>query len=240
MRVLEALWRADELGSPVSRTLSTGHPELDAELPGGGWPCSVVTELLQAQPGVLEWRLLGRAMRAVTARDVVLVGPPRALHAAGLAQAGLDDRRLVWLQAQTPAERLWCAEQLVRAGCCGVIIAWLPQARPEQIRRLQVAAQASAGPIFLCRPLATQHEASAAPLRVHAALGADWDIDVHVLKRRGAMHEGLVRLTVPPASLAAVLTPRLARPSQLRSRLREAADAVGCAAAVHARHAALP
>ena len=92
---------------------------------------------------------------------------------------------------------------------------WLPQARPEQIRRLQVCAQGCEGPVFLFRPSAAQHEASAAPLRVMATFGLDWELQIHVFKRRGPVHDGLVRLPSVPGGLSAVLTPRLLRPSSL-------------------------
>jgi hypothetical protein len=80
---------------------------------------------------------------------------------------------------------------------------------------LQVCAQACEGPVFLFRPAAAQHEASAASLRVMATFALDWEIQVHVLKRRGPTHEGLVRLRSVPGGLEAVLTPRLQMPSRL-------------------------
>ena len=81
------------------------------------------TELLQPQPGVMEWRLLGLALRGLMDKDIVLVGPPRQLHAGGLVQVGIDDRRLVWVLADSPSERLWSTEQLVKAGSCGAVVA---------------------------------------------------------------------------------------------------------------------
>ena len=137
------------------------------------------------------------------------------LHLPGLRHSGIDEKHLVWVRVDTPAERLWCTEQLVKSGAFGALVAWLPQARPEQIRRLQVCAQACEGPVFLFRPAAAQHEASAASLRVMATFALDWEIQVHVLKRRGPTHEGLVRLRSVPGGLEAVLTPRLQMPSRL-------------------------
>lgn len=86
--------------------------------------------------------------------------------------------------------------------------------RQEQIRRLQVCAQACAGLVFLCRSEAAQHEASAAPLRVQASYGLDWEQKVHVFKRRGPAHDGVLTLPSVPGGLADVLTPRLLRPSE--------------------------
>ncbi len=241
-RVVDALWRANELSDPVVSTITSGYPTLDAELPGAGWPCRSITELLQPQPGVLELRLLAPSLRLISDKDIILIGPPRELQAAGFVQAGIDERRLVWIRTDTPARRLWCTEQLIKSGSFGALISWLPQARPEQIRRLQVCAQ-SAAPVFLCRPTAAQHEASAAPLRVAAALGADWELDLHILKRRGPVHEGVLHLSAIPGTLSTVLTPRMSRPSRLISRTsvqQEAADAVGSTViASHRRRASV-
>lgn len=233
--VAAALWHGDELGSPVSTVQSSGFEALDAELPGGGWPGQSVTEVLQAQPGIAEWRLLGPAMAKVVAAggQVVVVGPTRTPHLPGLRQAGIDERHLVWVQAETPAERLWTTEQLVKAHACGLLVAWLPQARPEQIRRLQVVAQGGEGPVFLCRPLQARHEASAAPLRVSLGVGLDWTIELQILKRKGPVLDHALQLRSVPGGLAPLLTPRLRRPSELIAARRHRDDnvLVGSAAA---------
>jgi protein ImuA len=215
--VQAAIWRGSELGSPVTTAVSSGFVDLDAELPGGGWPCHSLTEILQPQPAVCEWRLLAPAMRQVVVNGghVVVVGPPKWPHLPGLRFAGLDERHLVWIQAEAPAERLWVTEQLVKANAAGILVSWLPQARQEQIRRLQVCSQACDGPVFLCRPAAAEHEASAAPLRVQVRFGLDWELRVHVLKRKGPTHEGDVVLASVPGGLESVITPRLRRPSQI-------------------------
>lgn len=240
-RVAQAVWRGTELEHRTTAVRSTGWSELDAELPGGGWPEQSVVEILAAQPATLEWRLLGPALQAVTAADghVVLVAPPRHPYVPGLQQLGLSERHVIWIQADAPAERLWTVEQLVKSRAAGAVIAWLPKARAEQIRRLQVCAQGCEGLIFLCRPDAARHEPSAAPLRVHASVGIDWELHVQVLKRRGPTHEQPLALASLPGGLASVLTPRVLRPSQLLSR--EVSDAVvGAAATARSRrHATL-
>ena len=216
-----ALWRGHELGRAVAEVQATGFAALDRELPGGGWPCRSLTELLQPQPGALEWRLLGPALRAqaVAGRSTVLVAPPWRPHLPGLRQVGLDERHLVWVQAGTVAERLWCTEQLIKANAFGALVAWLPQARPEQVRRLQVCALASDGLVFLCRPAAAAHESSAAPLRVLARPRPDWMLELQVLKRRGPALDQPLQLHAVPGSLQAVLTRRTAQPSRLRATL---------------------
>ncbi|MCK9687318.1 translesion DNA synthesis-associated protein ImuA [Scleromatobacter humisilvae] len=223
-----AVWRATELGQAATSVVGSGWEALDAELPGGGWPLRSVTEVLATQPSVLEWRLLSPALRSVVAGggQVVVVGPGRNPHLPGLRHEGLDERQLVWIRAEAPSERMWVTEQLIRSNSAGAIVAWLPQARQEQLRRLQVAALACEGLVFLCRPTAARHEASASPLRVHASVGLDWELKVNVFKRRGPVHEDELLLPSVPGGLSSVLTPRLRKPSRLVSR-GVTADVVG-------------
>lgn len=227
-RLGAAIWRASELGRSDAQVAASGWASLDAQLPGGGWPLRSLTEVLAAQPSVLEWRLLAPSLRTVVASggQVVVISPPRHPHLPGLLQEGLDDRKLVWIKAAPPAERLWVTEQLIKSNAAGAIVAWQPQARQKQIRRLQVCAQSWEGLIFLCRPISARHESSAAPLRVHAGVGLDWELKVDIIKRRGPVHEGNLVLPSILGGLSAVLTPRLRQPSRLISS-REAASAVG-------------
>lgn len=218
------VWPARAWTGPRGAVRASGHAALDAELPGGGWPCGALTELLQPQPALLEWRLLGPVARALAAegRPIVLVGPPQVPHLPGLAQCGLPASALVWVQAQTTAERLWCTEQLLRAQAAALVLAWLPQARPEQIRRLQVNALGSEALVFACRPLAARQESSAAPLRLQARVDLDWALQVQVFKRRGPVHEGEVSLPSVPGSLGTVLPSRLQQPRRWLAARRSA------------------
>jgi protein ImuA len=223
-----AVWRGTELGQQTHAVVSSGWEILDGQLPGSGWPCQSVTEILTPQPSVVEWRLLAPALRRIVANggQVVVVGPPRHPYLPGLLHEGLNERQLVWVQTDGPAERLWVTEQLIKANASGALIAWLPQARQEQLRRLQVCVQGCEGLVFLCRPEAAQHEASAAPLRVHATFGLDWELHLRILKRRGPAADGTLALPSVPGGLASVITPRLLKPSRLFSR-EVPADVVG-------------
>jgi multiple antibiotic resistance protein len=84
----------------------TGFAALDAQLPGGGWPCGVLTELLLAQPGVGEMRLLAPVMagrrlggpgvsasgtpEAELCASVMWFGPPAVPCTQALQQMGVD------------------------------------------------------------------------------------------------------------------------------------------------------
>ena len=103
-----ALWRAQagsrSLGGEV---LSSGFPALDAELPGGGWPLRTLTELLLAQPGLGEFRLLAPALVPVLAqgRGLMLLAPPAEVSAEALRQLGLPPERCIVVRAPALAGR---------------------------------------------------------------------------------------------------------------------------------------
>ncbi len=212
-----ALWRGDQLGSAAAAVEPTGFSALDAVLPGGGWPCAALTEVLVSQFCVVELRLLAAAMAAITRRGatVALVGPTLRPHMPGLRHEGVDDRHLVWVDVDAPKDRLWSTEQLVKAGSCGAIVAWLPLVRAEQVRRLQVLAAHGRCPVFLCRPESATRDASAAPLRVAVRVDTDWQITVEVFKRRGSPVEAPLQLLSMPGGLDTIMTPRLRHPSRL-------------------------
>lgn len=180
----------------------SGHAALDAQLPGGGWPRSAMTEVLQPAPLLAEWRLLGPGLASLVARgaSLVLIGPPHEPHLPGLMSWGLRPERLVWVAPALEAQRLWATEQALKADALTAVLAWLPQARPEQLRRLQSCANRHAGLLFVFRPLAAAQTASPAPLRLSLSLDAQQaDLRVRVLKRRGASLNHELTVSVPSA-----------------------------------------
>ena len=226
------VWRASSLGSSASPCLPSGFAALDAELPGGGWPTRALTEILASRHGVLEWRLLAPALRALVAEPVpvadlpvrqrsslparmnkplLLINPPLTPHLPGLQACGLAAQHLVWIRAETPQQQLWAAEQAIKSNAASAILAWLPHARPEQVRRLQSHALSTEAPIFLFRPLQVQGQSSAAPLRLIVA-DCEWQLQVQILKRRGPVFEGQLKLDAMPTDLRRVLTPRMLAP----------------------------
>jgi protein ImuA len=202
------VWRAASLGRAEQPGLPSGHAALDALLPGGGWPRGALTELLQPQAGLAEWRLLAPALARQAQAPLLLINPPLQPHAPGLHALGLDPAQLVWLQPATPQQALWATEQAIRSQAAAALLAWLPQARPEQLRRLQAAAQGSAAPLFICRPAAAQAQSSPAPLRVLLQPGPQWQLQLRLIKRRGPAHEDWLRLEALPAALAGRLSAR--------------------------------
>lgn len=212
--VAQAVWRGNAMGRVASTVIASGHPALDAELPGGGWPCQAMTEVLLAQSAQAEWRLLSPALAQVVRQggSVLLIGAPHHPHLPGLIREGLREDRLIRVDARTPAERLWATEQALKAGCVSAVLSWLPQVRPEQIRRLHACAAQHPGPLFVFRPAKAQADSSAAPLRVLLGLGpCPHPLQVQIIKRRGPMLDHVLSLPHWPAGLMPLLpSPSLA------------------------------
>ncbi|MBK9575339.1 MAG: translesion DNA synthesis-associated protein ImuA [Rhodoferax sp.] len=205
------VWRADELAHPPGLVLATGHALLDSQLPGGGWPVGAMVEILQAQSGQNEWRLLLPALKLRPAGPVVLVGAPHVPFGPGLAAQGLDLQSLLWITSAEPAARMWACEQALRCAPVAAVLAWLPQARADQLRRLQMAAAQHSKLLFVMRSAQAQGEASPAVLRLllaAPAAGAGEPADalcVHILKRRGPPLDQPVCLPARPGRLGALL-----------------------------------
>ena len=210
-QVAQAVWRGTDLGGSVSRTVPSGFAALDGQLPGAGWPTHSLTELLMPQAGVCEWRLLGPALSSLVESGgrVYLVAPPMQPHTSGLSQLGLSADQVVWIKVSQPVDGLWATEQIVKSDPAGAVLSWLPQARPEQIRRLQIHAQSCGAPVFLFRPASVLGDTSPAPLRVSVALAGGWDLEVRIPKRRGASLDEPLYLAAMPRNLASVVPPRL-------------------------------
>ncbi len=185
--------------------MPTGSAELNAQLPGGGWPVGALVEVLQAQSGHNDWRLLLPAL-CQTSGVLVLVGAPHAPFAPGLAGQGLDPARLLCVNTATPAARLWAAEQALRCKDVAAVLAWLPQARADALRRLQICAAEHHKLLFVMRPLKAQNESSPALLRLSTSNSLEGGaLLVNILKRRGPPLEQALTLMARPARLGTLL-----------------------------------
>lgn len=207
-----SVWRAHELGQTAAPGLSSGFAPLDAELPGSGWPTGMLTELIAREPGAGELRLLIPLLRQLSRerRIIVLLAPPHIPYAPALSGFGIDLNHLLIVQAPNAADRLWAVEQTLKSASFGCLLAWLPQERtkPEHLRRLQLAAQGTQGPVFLFRSLAAQFESSPAPLRLLLLPRPEQRLSVQVLKRRGPVLADPILLDLPQPASAIRLRPR--------------------------------
>ena len=204
-----ALWRASDLARVATPGVSSGFAQLDAALPGQGWPVGALTELLPAHEGIGELRVLGPALAHLSAKGERLawIAPPHLPYAPALLAAGIDIANLVIVRMpergrDTPErgrdtsrhgrdtsrhaqETLWATEQALASNACGAVLAWLPEAGFTLLRRLQLAAEAGRAMAILFRHPRMAGEATPAVLRI-ALDTLDGGLALRILKRRGA------------------------------------------------------
>jgi cell division inhibitor SulA/protein ImuA len=180
-----AIWRGGEC-APEPAAMPSGFPELDAVLPGRGWPAGALTEILLAREGIGEIRLMLPALARLQAarRDVVWIAPPHVPYAPALAAAGLDLARLLIVRCRNGGDELWAYEQALRAPECGAAFAWSAARDERVLRRLAVAAREGRTWGVLWRRPGQHAIATAAPLRL-ALAPHERRLVVRVLKRRG-------------------------------------------------------
>ena len=181
------LWKGRQ-ASRGQRTLSTGHAQLDACLPGKGWPLGAMTELISGNPGLGEFRLLFPALADTGAQGqwVILVDPPWIPYPATLQGHGLLLERLLLVRTRGGKESLWACEQALRNGRGGAVLAWPEQVSFARLRRLQIAAANSAKLAFLFRPESALQESSPAALRLQLEPGDHHGTRINILKCRGS------------------------------------------------------
>jgi hypothetical protein len=176
------VWRAGRSSASAPVGEPSGHDELDALLPTGGWPRGALTELLLPADGVGELALLLPTLARLTGDGglVALVAPPYLPYAPAWQAAGVDLRRLEIVRADARGA-LWAFEQCLRSAACAAVLGWPPQADAQALRRLQAAADSGECLGFVFRDCRHAGNPSPAALRLEQAEGA-W----HVRKCRGS------------------------------------------------------
>lgn len=189
---LQGVWRGGELDRSVHPVLPTGHAALDRELPGGGWPTGVLSEVLHDGAGLGEVTFLAKALARAAGghRLLAWVSPPHLPYAPALAQAGLALEHCLVVRPATHEDALWAAEQVLRSGACGALLFWVERlARNVDyawLRRLQIAAEAGRAMAVLYRSTAASVLPTPAHLRVALAI------------REGALHASIPKRRGPP------------------------------------------
>jgi hypothetical protein len=177
------LWRGSAAPAALPPGIPTGFAALDTLLPWHGWPPGALSELLGSYPGAG----LALVLPALTAlsrepRWLLMVDPPFIPYAPVLTAAGLDLSRLAVVKAGEATA--WAAEQGLRSGACGAVLAWGGRWETAVLRRLQLAAESGGALALLFRGLGAAREHSPAALRLALAPSAS-GMTVTPLKQRG-------------------------------------------------------
>ncbi|HEX4378324.1 MAG TPA: translesion DNA synthesis-associated protein ImuA [Steroidobacteraceae bacterium] len=167
--------------------LPSGFVELDAHLPGGGWPSGAVAELMSDAVGIGELGLLMPALSnlARQGRYVILIAPPYLPYPPALMQRGLPLERVLMIHTSTLQQTLWATEQALRCPAVGAALSWPACLVDRNVRRLQLAAEAGGSTGFLYRPPAAALEPSPAALRLRLHEDPSGGLIVDIQKSRG-------------------------------------------------------
>jgi cell division inhibitor SulA/protein ImuA len=193
------VWKGADLSRAELPGIPTGFAALDAELPGGGWPQGVLTELLPEHEGIGEVRSLGPALAHLSDKGhwLAWIEPPYLPYAPALKAAGIDLTKVMIVRTKSPKETLWAIEQALQSHACGAVLAWPDKISFTQLRRLQISAEGCPALAFLFRPPIASQEASPAGLRMHLQ-SIKGELAVRILKRRGGPLARPILLTPSP------------------------------------------
>lgn len=183
-----AIWRAGDSGQPRAGHIPSGFAELDASLPGGGWPDSAMTELLHDRNGIGELRLFMPALARLSrsGRWIALIAPPHIPYAPALAAQGVDLSHILLVHPRQRRDTLWALEQALRSGTCAAVLAWPgSDTTAQQLRRLQLAAEAGRSWGILFRNNASAQQASPSALRLELRVEDNGLARLGLLKCRG-------------------------------------------------------
>jgi len=200
---LARLCRNGDSGRAARLAAPSGFPELDANLPGGGWPIGAIAELLSDAVGIGELSLLvpvlSRLARA--GRYIAWVAPPYLPYAPALAQRGLPLERVLLIRTRSLPDSLWATEQALRCPAVGAVLGWPTYIVDKNVRRLQLAAEAGGSLGILHRPLKAARESSPAALRLRLHAAPD-GLVIEIHKARGGRAGLKLRVALTPTAVA--------------------------------------
>lgn len=145
--------------------LSTGFPDLDRCLEGGGWPAGTLIELRATRVGIGEMGLLLPFLSAVSRSGRLLwVAPPYKPCALTLTARHVTLDHLVVVRPRTHKEALWTVSEGLLSPAVGAVVTWFTDLREREFRALQRQA-AEGGQWGFCF-LPRDHAAQPARLRL--------------------------------------------------------------------------
>lgn len=197
------IWRGDRISTVALPSIPTGFYDLDAQLPGGGWPRGALTEIIHEREGIGELRLLIPVLARLSLDEfwIAWINPPYLPYAPALAGLGVDLSRIMIIRTQSASNTLWAMEQALRSGSCAAALAWPNGLNERSLRKLQLAAETgkSWGVYFTPANLASAASSAALRLRLSPQQGR---LKVQVIKRRGGGWAAPLMLTPGTPSVA--------------------------------------
>lgn len=198
------IWRGNaraELRTAITKKpLQTGYDQLDKALVQQGWPLGGVIEITQSELGMGEWQLIRPALRRLenTPGYTVLINPPETPYAPGLQAGRLNLQHFLII---TPKNRTAgiaaCIEALANSACKALLF-WEShyKLKPQELRRLQLAATGTNAFCLLFRHHNTLRQSSPALLRLSLHISHE-ALLVNLIKQRGAFQRQTLNIDLP-------------------------------------------
>lgn len=208
------LWRGCDLAGQGDHGRRTGFAELDAILPGQGWPQNGLMEIISPAWGSGELQLLIPLMRQVVAQGqwILWLSPPYRLYAPALRQAGIDPAQSLLVDLDTSCkDALWTMEKALQNRHCGLVLAWQNWLPGRVLRRLQLAAVGGDTLGVLFKHQDSRHSPSPLRLQVKPLPSADPQAplsEVTVIKARGNFRARSAQLQLSSATRTPRQAPR--------------------------------
>ena len=242
------LWRGGyQEGYAEQDCLGTGFASLDDLLPGSGWPRQGLIEVVNRRPGIGELQLFLPLMRTLIAQGlwVLWIAPPFSPYAPGLAQAGIDLRRVLVVAlpqkqfdgkrnpdvpvlisegSMTSKDALWCMERALQTPHCGLVLAWQGQLPQRTLRRLQLAAVTGKAVGVLFMKQYSEHSPSSISLEIKGMAAEQQEyLDIDIRKARGSFKPSSLRLRLNDLPGAPASTSAREDRQTSRTRIRRSA-----------------
>lgn len=187
--------------------LPTAYPELDKRLHYGGWPRNAMTEIGlplsqgNLRSGIGEMRLLLPALRHILKQHYAIwIAPPFLPYTPALLEAKINTERLIIVDAKTPQDRLWSAEQAIKSGAIKAVFTWLNNDKQTiaALRRLQLATKQNKCWTVLFRNQNELRNASPAALRIKINSHRHSKLNLEVIKQPGGWAGQTLDLSLAP------------------------------------------
>lgn len=201
---LQSQIRAYERGASINSTTtaSMGCDALDALLPSQGVRQGSIVEWLGEgdASGVGTVSLIAGRRVCPEGCPLVLIDTRHDLFPLSLSLLGFDFTRLVLIRPASEREALWACEEALRGQAVGLVWATIEQITSTSFRRLQLAAEASAGIGFLVRSAKAVRQPSWAEVRLKVrpcpSLHGSPSFRVDVVSSHGPNHHSTVDIMI--------------------------------------------
>lgn len=187
----------------ASPALALGIAAFDEEMKGG-MPTSALTEVF-GESGEGAWWLGLKTLAAVRGKAVAVIEPAGAFHPPGAAAVGVDMSRLLVLREPNRKKALWALERIAKAESVGATLACIEGLGETEMRRLQLAAEASGQVLVLLREEQRNTRASWGALRLRVRgepSGGHRRIVVETLRARGGFAPRPILIEIEHGTLA--------------------------------------